>query len=627
MAGSSVPILNIPWIEGVLAGDSSRPKFRLGEEVTVVDNKSVEGTLAEDQCAEGKHLSRPPSDDATYTAADLSHSALSDNVPEKQLSISVEQMSLAPSHDQSGFTSHNKSGFTPRENQKQATDLSTVDSSHIVDHKQKENQDEQAAEHDPQEPADKKIGAIGGVSEDDLDLGCLCASIAVVDVILRMRETAMHEFEEVVERIQGEEPQAHFTQHSMSWIGRLTDEHISERLGLLETDLAEETANNLHGEHSEHISAEMKIIMEYHITEALEETSRELQSILVIKTFLEVMIYHEYLASEQSSSLPFPEYIRELRWSDGSTVGLRKRCEVLLSHMVVSGLCDEPDDRAEYFIRNPLPNNLEGKYLNEGLELPLERWGGLDSLLHIREGDRIMKYLVNFILWVNSTYVVTDDPIRNTPLLCEIELSAEEQKIVEKIVVGEMQEGVVAVEKNMCFLCNKGKTELINVVLRPAESSNRLQHEGFVRWILKAVRKWPDASLAGKKEFVEDPEDHIIQVFDSDFYRLYHKYTGEVHPGAPSTTSSPSASNSQTSGNRKLYKRHVFLDIDGDDWMDMVLKFGYNAGRREQDIQPYRGTEALRFILATQRDGVEWNNDQVFHIPIIDRMMASGYYG
>jgi hypothetical protein len=56
MATAYVPILNIPWIKGVLAGSYSRPEFRVGEEVMIVDKHNVEG----------EHLERSSSGDDTF---------------------------------------------------------------------------------------------------------------------------------------------------------------------------------------------------------------------------------------------------------------------------------------------------------------------------------------------------------------------------------------------------------------------------------------------------------------------------------------------------------------------------------------------------------------------------------
>lgn len=539
------------------------------------------------------------------------------------MSISVKQMSEAPSH--------NKPSSTPIEDPKQGTDPAIVNSDRIGNDRQQKDKDEQEAEHELQNSADKNIGAIEVISEDDLDPGCLCASDAVINIILRQREAAMHKLDAALGMVQEDEPQSLSRQYSLSVTGRLLDKHISECLELLETDLAKETANNPRGEQAEHISAEMRIIMEYHIEQALEETNRELQSLTITKIFLEMMIYHEYFASEQSSSVTFVEYIRGLRWSDRSTVGLKKRFEVLLNHMVLSGLSDVPDNTVEYFFRNTSPSNLGGKYSKEGLELPLERWGSLESLLHIRENDRIMSYLVNFILWLTSTYAVTEDPTLVTPLLRDIELSAEEQGVLSKIWLGEEQEGITTVEKNMCLVCSKAQTELKAdslVSLSHGESGIGLQPGSSVGWIMKAVRKRPDTSLAGKRDFLEGAEDRIIQVFDKDFYNLYHKYTGEVHPDdhgkhAHDAASSPSEPTMPFPAPRKVYKRHVLLDIEGEDWTDMMQKYGYHPACREQDIQPYRGMEALRFILATEKNGLEWNNEEWFHIPSVERRMAA----
>ena len=605
MADIPVPVLNIPWIRGVLADDNSRPKLGIGDEVLVVDHEHVKG---KDKAVGDEHIMRKClswqfTGDGNLSFANLGLSAPSDVDAMEHLSIDTEEISLPPSHKQLGFTSHNKPGFTPIECHTQDADISIVDNP-TVDKKQKENQDGGLSEHELRGFEDKKAHDTEAINEDDLDPGCLCASIAVIDIILRERESAMHRVEAFLGKVHKDGPQSLSTQYSMSWIGKSLDRHTTEDLELLETDLAEKAARNPRGEHSEHPDAEMEVIMEYHILKGTLEIFREVQRITIVKELLEMMLYHEYLASEQSSSSTFSEYITELRWSDSSTIGLQKRFENLLNHRAISGHRNKPDNTVGHYFRKTSPTNVGGKYSEEGLEMPLERWGGLESLLHIREEERIMQYLVNSILWLSATYVVTKHPIRSTELLTDIELSAEEREIVEKIWQGEKQEENVTVEQNRCQV----------------QSSVSLDYGCLALWILKAVRKRPDTSLAGKREFIEDPEDHIIEVSNKDFYRLYHKYIGEAHPDdhggkkARGLTSSPMDSDTQDPVAKESYKRHVLLDINDEDWADMVQKYRYDAKAREQDFRPFRGVEALQAILGMKKLGIEWDNNNYYHI-------------
>lgn len=290
---------------------------------------------------------------------------------------------------------------------------------------------------------------------------------------------------------------------------------------------------------------------------------------------------------------------------------MKERFAVLFKHMVVGG--DPLDEVVKYFLGDPSPKNLERRYSREGLELPLDRWGGLATLLHIREDEIIMDYLVNFIIWYSSSYVMTDDPIYHTRLLRDIRLGAQEREIVERIWLGEKQEGTAEALENACPVCSEFPTEVLDPVpvsLPEVEGHLSVQHESASRWILKAVRKKPDMSLSGKVEFVMDPRERFIEVVDSDFYYLYYKYTGKVHPDDQEGRGTRMAYRGPT------YKHHVLIDIQGEDWLDMVEKYEFDSARCEQDWKPYRGNEALRAIMSAKKDGEEWQNEDWFHIGV-----------
>ena len=147
-------------------------------------------------------------------------------------------------------------------------------------------------------------------------------------------------------------------------------------------------------------------------------------------------MYHEYLASEQSSFSTFPDHLSELRWSDGPADGLKKRIATISNHMFIAVLLDRADNAGEHFINNTSSRNAEGRLSKEGLELLLDRWGGLESLFQIREHAQVMKYLVNCIIWYSSTYIFSTGPTYFTQLLCDIELNSQERETVEKIWLG-----------------------------------------------------------------------------------------------------------------------------------------------------------------------------------------------
>lgn len=540
MATGYVPILNIPWIKGVLAGSYSRPKFRLGEELMIVDRHNVEG----------EHLRRSSSGDDTCTAANNISSAPLVIDTELYTSMNVGQMTLASSDDQPGLTTTEK--------QNQGTDPTTVDSNPTFSDKRKGNKDKQAAEHESLGSTDRDTGVKDSITEVDLDLGCLCASDKVVGIILEKREAAMDRIEAVLRSTEEIDHRPLSKQHAMSWIGELLDKHIAEHLDLLEADLAEDAVNNPREENAEHFDAGMKVIMEYQILQALEKIRREVQRIMMVKNILELLVYHEFSTTKHSSPLTFPEYLMKLRWSDGPRAGLKERFAVLFKHMVVGG--DPLDEVAKYFLGDPSPKNIEQKYSREGVELPLDRWGGLATLLHIREDEIIMDYLVNFIIWYSSSYVMTDDPIYHTRLLRDIRLGAQEREIVERIWLGEKQEGTAEALENACPVCSEFPTEVLDPVpvsLPEVEGHLSVQHESASRWILKAVRKKPDMSLSGKMEFVMDPRERFIEVVDSDFYYLYYKYTGKVHSDDQEGRGTRMAYRGPT------YKHHVLIDIQG----------------------------------------------------------------
>lgn len=57
-----------------------------------------------------------------------------------------------------------------------------------------------------------------------------------------------------------------------------------------------------------------------------------------------------------------------------------------------------------------------------------------------------------------------------------------------------------------------------------------------------------------------------------------------------------------------MYKRHVLLDIDGKDWMEMQGKYGYDPTREEQAVKPPRGNDALRAIVVLGGIGEGWRD-------------------
>lgn len=298
MATGYVPILNIPWIKGVLVGSYSRPKFRLGEELMIVDRHNVEG----------EHLRRSSSGDDTCTAANNISSAPLVIDTELYTSMDVGQMTLASSDDQPGLT--------PTEEQNQGTDPTTVDSNPTFSDKRKGNKDKQAAEHESLGSTDGDIREISvkeTIPEVDLDLGCLCASDKVIGIILEKREAAMVRIEAVLRSTEEIDHRPLSKLHAMSWIGELLDKHIAEHLDLLEADLAEDAVNNPREENAEHFDADMKVIMEYQFSQALKKTRREVQRIMMVKNIVEMLVYHEFSTTKHSSPSTFPEYLMKLR--------------------------------------------------------------------------------------------------------------------------------------------------------------------------------------------------------------------------------------------------------------------------------------------------------------------------
>lgn len=550
---------------------------------------------------EGEHLRRVFSGDDTFTAADRKSSARLVIDAEMHIPMDVEHMTLASSDDQPSLT--------PTHEKNRGTDPSTMNSNPTISGTQKDKQDKQGAEYECSGPVDNKNTVKETITEDDLDLGCLCASDEVIGIMLEKREAAMAKIEAVLRSTEEVNHWPLSKQHAMSWIGEVLDKHIAEHLGLLEADLAEDAVNNPREENAEHFDADMKVIMEYQMSQALEKTRREVQRIMMVKHIVEMLIYHEYLTSKHSLSSTFPEYLMELRWSDEPSAGLKKRLTVLFNHMVVGG--DPLDEIVEYFLGDPSPENPKWRDSRDGLELPLERWGGLATLLHIHENDAIMSYFVNFIIWYSSTYVMTDDPIYHTKLLRDIKLSAQDREIIEKIWLGEKQEGTAEVAENTCLICSNFPTEILDSVpvsLPEFEGHLGLQHGSASHWIVKAVRKKPDMSLPGKMDFVMDPRERLIEVVDSDFYYLYYKYTGKLHPDEHRPSGTRMAYRGPT------YKHHVLIDIQGEDWIDMMEKYGFDSARCEQDRKPYRGNEALRAMVSAKKNGEEWQNEDWFGI-------------
>ena len=140
-----------------------------------------------------------------------------------------------------------------------------------------------AAEHGLKDSVENKKRVLETFNEGDMDPGCLCASEALLDIIQKKKKDAMSRFEAVLTATEEGEGHSLSKNYAISWIARLLDKNITERLELLEIDLAKDGEDSLCGECEEGIDAETKAIIAYHITEAVEDIRRQVQRITILR--------------------------------------------------------------------------------------------------------------------------------------------------------------------------------------------------------------------------------------------------------------------------------------------------------------------------------------------------------
>ncbi|MCJ1282704.1 hypothetical protein MMC26_002029 [Xylographa opegraphella] len=162
----------------------------------------------------------------------------------------------------------------------------------------------------------------------------------------------------------------------------------------------------------------------------------------------------------------------------------------------------------------------QGLYRQGFTETPLDRWGGLESLLDIHETDAVMQSLVRLVhsFAANSMYLNIDDSdAAEFGELPRLPLLDGEDTAVERVWLGERPTASWNAPSATQFTarascdCSPGPTTDRQVEDTPQDLT--------IPFTIKHICHQPETG-----------PQLVIEADNLDFYRLYRQYMGEHHP-------------------------------------------------------------------------------------------------
>ncbi|MCJ1397183.1 hypothetical protein MMC11_000375 [Xylographa trunciseda] len=365
--------------------------------------------------------------------------------------------------------------------------------------------------------ADSDVGRVVERSEDN-DWVCICVSDKVARVAKEARENALADLTKVLHFLVVDETDFPYQKETNPWMVQLLDERLHEAFQdiLDELECLEEVKRlPKRGHFHPHINSGMSNIIRKHIDDIGDFLIAEVRVMMLVKDFLSDMVSHEMGTIAWPPHGTKQETIATVNRHNRTCGGLSQRVLFFMNHV------------AQFFPQHTMSQSqkrdlgpslrIDGIYAQKFVSLPLERWGGLDSLLDIHENDAVMYTLVACIYSFANNKVYANIDEDSMAGFEDIDLSDDESKIVKGIWLGERtapgRGAYTALELPRCSDCEDPLS---------LRSHGRLAYGG------------PDDAT---KEFTVK---HIhyslptgalrtIEVDDEDFYRLYRQKNGEAH--------------------------------------------------------------------------------------------------
>ncbi|MCJ1416956.1 hypothetical protein MMC32_003295 [Xylographa parallela] len=511
----SVPVIDINWIEGVLDGTISLPKFQMGDGVCVVDHVSDEElghgpqlSLAEvptsvrhergagererhtayediidtfgscvippllststinklletgnsEECESNTECPATPTSDEQWE--DVCHllplkQGQSQSKPDclVDTKASIIPSVSGPSKHDHGSRTPGKIGATPWHDQLGPEDdndltcatMGTTNRNGTVPGPTTEmtSTSSEVSTDGDEERRGKSIHAdtsgptrLIGMSED-IDWVCICVSDKVARVAKEAREKYLADLTEVLGFLAKGEREFPYQKETNPWMVQLFDERLREAFQRILDDLKCLEEVKRKPKHL-HINSRMSDIIKERIDDLGESLVTEVEALMLVKDFLTDMVDHELGTTGLSQRGTKHDFIPATKRYRRPSGGLNVLCLNFVSYLMSL----PPQHKMSLPKKNLGPGlRIEGIYYQRFTELPLERWGGLETLLDIHENDAVMNALARSVFRiVASGAYLSIDPATEAEI-DEVRLSEVEAAAMLDIWLGERDVG------------------------------------------------------------------------------------------------------------------------------------------------------------------------------------------
>ncbi|MCJ1322491.1 hypothetical protein MMC15_007840 [Xylographa vitiligo] len=363
---------------------------------------------------------------------------------------------------------------------------------------------------------------------DDNDWVCICVSSKVARVAKEAREMVLAHLTKVLGFIVKDETDFPYQKETNPWMIRLFDERLLKALQHILDDLEcleEVLTKPKHGHGHPHINSRMSGIIEEHIHNIGDILVAEVEAVILVKDFLTDMVDHELGTIAWAERNTKHKFIAVVNQHTRQSGGLNLRMIWFLSYLQRLS----PHEKMSLPKRNVGPGRrIEGHYYQRFVELPLERWGGLESLLDIHEDDAVMNALAYSVYGVAvcGAYLNVGPAARFG--FGRINLSETGARVKLSIWFGERDIAMYS-SADINFHIVSHHPDLQNAQGQ-VDATTPITMQPFT---IKHICLQPQAH-----------SQLVIETDDKDFFRLYRQYKGDIHPQEAAGPGSPALEDS-----------------------------------------------------------------------------------
>ncbi|MCJ1385878.1 hypothetical protein MMC17_009002 [Xylographa soralifera] len=390
------------------------------------------------------------------------------------------------------------------------------------------------------------------MSEDN-DWVCICVSDKVARVAKKAREDVLVNLTKVLGFLVKDETDFPYQKETNPWMVQLFDERLHKAFQRILVDLEcleEVNMKPKHGHGHPHINSRMSKIIKDHIENIGKCLVAEVEAMMLVKDFLADMVDHELGIIASPKRGTNHEFIAAMNRHFKVCGGLNERFLSFLGYL----LRLSPQERMSLPKRNVGPGRrIEGHYYQRFVELPMERWGGLESLLDIHENDAVMNALATSIYRIAVSGAYLNIGSAAAAGFGEVCLSEVVAGVKLRIWLGEEEIATYSPADIRTYITYH----------HPVVSFRHRQVEDTLQDVTKTFTI---------KHIYHRPETSpqlVIKTDNKDFYRLYRQYMGKIHPEEVDGPYTPAPQDSAW-GIKLVCVGVESLDVDLDDFKQMM---------------------------------------------------------